>query len=121
MRLLYKPLHTRKYIVNAIIRMTGKGDDLMRRKIRSWDDGDSGLFSNGQRFRLANVRAPESRKRGGSTATRSAAGMTGRTHGNVNVTVVGKDTYGRQLVNMSNKNGSINSRLRKRGYTNKGR
>jgi endonuclease YncB( thermonuclease family) len=93
----------------------------LRRKIRKWDDGDSGQFSSGQRFRLAGVRAPESGKRGGSTATRSAAGMTGTTHGNVNVTVVGRDTYGRQLVNMSNRDGSINARLRKRGYTNKGR
>ena len=93
----------------------------MKRKIKNWDDGDSGIFSNGQRFRLASVRAPENGRRGGSTATRSAAGMTGRSHGNVNVSVVGRDTYGRQLVNMSNKDGSINSRLRRRGYTNKGR
>ena len=88
----------------------------MKRKIRSWNDGDSGIFNNGKRFRLANVRAPESGKRGGSTATKSAAGMTGRTHGVVNVGVVGRDKYGRQLVNMSNRDGSINSRLRQRGY-----
>ena len=93
----------------------------MRKKIKSWDDGDSGVFSNGQRFRLTGVRAPESGRRGGSTATRSAAGMTGRTHGNVNVSVVGRDKYGRQLVNMSNRDGSINTRLRQKGYTNKGR
>jgi micrococcal nuclease len=94
---------------------------IMRTKIKKWDDGDSGLLTTGQRFRLAGVRAPEKGKRGGSTATRRAAGMTGTTQGVVNVSIVGRDKYGRQLVNMSNKDGSINQRLRKKGYTNKGR
>ena len=94
---------------------------MARKKISQWHDGDSGVFTDGKRFRLAGVRAAEKNQRGGETATRRAAGMTGRTGGNVNVSVVGRDTYNRQLVKMSNRDGSINKRLIRRGSKNKGR
>jgi Staphylococcal nuclease homologue. len=84
-------------------------------------DGDSGTYSNGTKFRLANVRAPESSQHGGSKAKRVASGMAGRTKGRVSIEEVCRDKYGRILVNMKNKDGSINERLRKKGYTNKGR
>ena len=90
------------------------------KKIKKWFDGDSGAFTDGTNFRLAGVRAPESHQFGGERATRRAAGMTGRSNGRVSWKPVGK-SYGRQVGFMSNNDGSVNSRLRKRGCKNKGR
>ncbi len=94
---------------------------MAKKKIAKWVDGDSGDFSDGTRFRLSRVRAPEKSQSGGSKSTRTAAGMTGRSKGLVDVKIVGKDKYGRTLVEMKNKDGSINDRLIKKGYKNKGR
>jgi micrococcal nuclease len=94
---------------------------MIRKKIKKWHDGDSGVFSNGEKFRLARVRAPEKNRKGGSTALRSASGMSSRTNGRVSVERVARDKYGRSIVEIKNKHGSINDRLRKKGYTNKGR
>jgi endonuclease YncB( thermonuclease family) len=93
----------------------------MKKQINNWKDGDSGFFIDGTPFRLARVRAPEKHQFGGEKATRSAAGMSGRSNGIVNVKPVARDSYGRSLVEMSNKDGSINNRLIKKGYKNKGR
>jgi endonuclease YncB( thermonuclease family) len=87
----------------------------------TFKDGDSGAYSDGTNFRLANVRAPEMNQTGGLKAKRTASGMVGRNKGFVNIEEVCRDKYGRILVNMKNKDGSINERLRNRGYTNKGR
>lgn len=84
-------------------------------------DGDSGCFSDGTRFRLANVRAPEMGQYDGTKAGNVSRGMISRSKGRVSVEEVGRDKYGRVLVNMSNKDGSINERMRKKGYRNKGR
>jgi len=92
-----------------------------RKKIKSLDDGDSGKFTDGTSFRLARVRAHEKHQFGGSTAKRTLAGMIGRTKGNVQVKTVARGTYGRKVIEMKNKDGSINERMRKRGYKNKGR
>lgn len=92
----------------------------MRRKIAYWEDGDSGVDSKGRRFRLARVRAPEKTQRGASKATRTIAGMTGRSRGYVSTRKVGT-SYGRDVVEMWNRDGSINNRMRKKGYKNKGR
>jgi len=92
----------------------------IRKKVKRWTDGDSGQFSDGTWFRLADVRAQERYQYGASKATRTAAGMTGRSHGHVFVKPVGK-SYNRDVVEMKNKDGSINKRMRKKGYTNKGR
>lgn len=94
---------------------------MARKKIAQWDDGDSGIFTDGTRFRLNRVRAPESHQFGGETATRRAAGMTGQSNGVVNVKPVARDKYNRVIVEMSNQHGSINNRLLKRGSKNKGR
>ncbi len=94
---------------------------IQRKRIREWDDGDSGVFTDGTRFRLKGVRAHEKHQFGGSTATRTAAGMTGRTKGFVKVKKIAIDRYGRAIVEMWNKDGSINKRMRKKGYRNKGR
>ena len=93
---------------------------MVKKKIARWDDGDSGIFSDGTRFRLAGVRAPEKYQFGGSRATRTAASMTGRSNGWVNWKPFGS-SYGRQVGNMSNADGSINRRMLTRGYKNKGR
>lgn len=93
----------------------------MKKKIKKWDDGDSGEFTDGTRFRLNNVRAPEKHQFGGTTATRRAAGMTARDNHQVNWNSVARDKYGREVGNMSNRDGSINERMRKRGSKNKGR
>jgi endonuclease YncB( thermonuclease family) len=79
------------------------------------------VFANGEKFRLANVRSPEKRQKGGSTATRVLAGMLGRSKNKAKVTSVARDKYGRTVVNMSNKDGSINKRMRGKGYTNQGK
>jgi len=92
----------------------------LRKKVKQWTDGDSGRFADGSRFRLAGVRAQEKNQFGASKATRTAAGMTGRSHGSVSVKPVSK-SYGRTVVEMRNKDGSVNARMRKKGYTNKGR
>ncbi|MGE0793703.1 MAG: nuclease [Candidatus Woesearchaeota archaeon] len=93
----------------------------MRRRIKKWNDGDSGIFTNGTKFRLANVRAPERNQRGASTSTRQVAGMTGRTNGFVNWNPQARDRYGREVGEMSNKDGSVNQRMIYRGNKNKGR
>lgn len=94
---------------------------MAKKRIDSWKDGDSGKFTDGTPFRLARVRAPERHQFGGKTATRRAAGMSGKTRGFVNVKTVGRDKYGRKVVEISNKHGSINNRLLRRGSRNKGR
>lgn len=92
----------------------------IKKKIVKLDDGDSGRFSDGTRFRLARVGAPEKYQFGGSTATKVLSGMLGRSKGFVNVKKVG-NSYGRDVVEIVNKDGSINNRMRKKGYWNKGR
>jgi len=93
---------------------------MKRKRIDHWIDGDTGQFIDGSTFRLAGVRAPEKHQFGGSKATKTAAGMTGRSRGYVNVNVVGK-SFGRSVVELRNKDGSINQRLIKKGYKHKGR
>ena len=94
---------------------------MIRKRVDHWIDGDSGTFTDGTKFRLNNVRAPERHQFGGSKATRRVASMTGRSKGVGIWKPVAKDRYGRQVGNMSNKDGSINQRMRARGCKNKGR
>ena len=92
-----------------------------RKKVKKWNDGDSGVFTDGTRFRLSNVRANEKHQFGGSKATKNAAGMSGRSKGNVSWKPVARDVYGRQVGEMRNKDGSVNQRMRNKGYKKKGR
>ena len=87
----------------------------MRKTIKRWVDGDSGEFTDGTRFRLANVNTPEKHQFGGRKATKVASGMTSRSSGSVNVNKVGS-SYGRDVVHLRNKDGSINERMKRRGY-----
>lgn len=93
----------------------------MRKKVKKWYDGDSGVFSDGTKFRLNNVGAPEKHQFGGKKAAKTVSGMTSRSNGIINWIKTGIGHYGRELGKMSNKDGSINSRMRKKGYKNKGR
>ena len=79
-------------------------------------DGDSGQFSNGERFRLADVRSPEEDEADYLKAKRSLSAMAGRSHRWVTVEEVGFDQYGRILVKIFNENGSLNERIKQRGY-----
>ena len=112
--LYYKTTVYKRSFLEVVSNMTKK-------KVKSWADGDSGVFSDGSRFRLRNVRAPEYPSKKGKQAKKSATGMTGRSRGWVGIKSYAKDKYGRTVVDMWNKDGSINKRLRKKGYTNKGR
>ena len=94
---------------------------MVKKKISHWYDGDSGRFADGKQFRLVGVRAPEIYQYGGQEATRKAAAMTSRSQNIVDVRPVGVDSFGRELVQMRNQGGSVNGRLRRFGYTNKGR
>ncbi|MDD3126843.1 MAG: thermonuclease family protein [Candidatus Izemoplasmatales bacterium] len=91
-----------------------------KKRIAHWTDGDSGVYTDGTRFRLAGVRAPEKHQFGGQKATKVASGMTARSNGFVTVKSVGR-SYNRTVDYQANKDGSINKRLMQRGYTNKGR
>jgi endonuclease YncB( thermonuclease family) len=92
-----------------------------KKRVREWLDGDTPKFTDGIIARLARVRCQERHQFGGSTATRTAAGMSGRGKGFVYVKQIARDAYGRPLIEMKNKDGSINSRMLKKGYRNKGR
>lgn len=92
-----------------------------KRKIKKWHDGDTPEFTNGEIARLARVRAHEKHQFGGSTATKTAAGMSGRSRGFVYVKQVARDRWRRPVVEIKNKDGSINSRMIKKSYKNKGR
>ena len=92
-----------------------------KKKVKKWLDGDTPKFSDGIIGRLARVRCHEKHQFGGSTATKTVAGMTGRTKGRVYVKQIGRDKWGRPIIEMKNKDGSINKRMIKKGYKNKGR
>jgi len=85
-------------------------------QIQFFVDGDSGQFSNGERFRLADVRSPDKDEVDYMKAKRSVSAMAGRSHRMVTVEEVGIDQYGRLIVNLENQDGSINDRMRQRGY-----
>ncbi len=88
---------------------------MTKKRVDFWHDGDSGQFTDGTWFRLARVNAPEKHRAGGERATRAAAGMTGQSRGHVNVRSVCR-SYNRAVVEMRNSDGSINDRMRRRGY-----
>jgi endonuclease YncB( thermonuclease family) len=69
-----------------------------------------------ERFRMADVRSPSKDEPDYLKAKRSLSAMAGRSHGWVTVEQVGIDQYGLLLINLFNKDGSINDRMRQRGY-----
>ena len=85
-------------------------------QIQFFFDGDSGQFSNGERFRLADVRSPEEDEVDYMKAKRVVSSMAGRSRRWVTVEEVGIDPYGRLLVKLENQDGSLNERMKQRGY-----
>ena len=85
-------------------------------QIQFFFDGDSGQFSNGERFRLADVRSPDKNEVNYMRAKRSVSAMAGRSQRWVSVEEVGIDPYGRLIVKLENQDGSINERMKQRGY-----
>ena len=85
-------------------------------QIQFFFDGDSGQFENGERFRLADVRSPDKDEVNYMKAKRSVSAMAGRNHRWVTVEEVGIDPYGRLLVKLENQDGSLNERMKQRGY-----
>ncbi len=90
-----------------------------QRKIIKVLDGDTVQFANGDYGRLAEVRAPEKNNKYYSTAKRALALMISRSQWIVNCKIVGK-SYGRFVVQISNHDGSINQRMKAKGFTNMG-
>lgn len=86
-------------------------------QIQFFFDGDSGQFANGERFRLADVRSPDKDEVDYMKAKRSLSAMAGRSQRWVTVEEVGIDPYGRLLVKIYNEDGSINDRMRLKGYS----
>jgi len=85
-------------------------------QIQFFVDGDSGQFANGERFRLADVRSPDKDDPDYLKAKRVVTGMAGRNRCRVTVEQVGIDQYGRLLVELFNEDGSLNERMKQRGY-----
>ncbi|NPE28965.1 nuclease [Methanococcoides sp. SA1] len=83
-------------------------------------DGDSFTLKNGIEIRLANVRAQEIGKPGAVNATRVLAGILGRDSNKIRYKGV-DISYGRLVAEVRNINGSVNEKMREKGYTNKGR
>jgi endonuclease YncB( thermonuclease family) len=83
----------------------------MKAVINSWTDGDSGemVGSDGRRrrFRLSNVSAPEKHEPGYNMATSRSKRLIGG-QDVVDVNVVGKDAYGRDLVEVSKSGINVN-------------
>ncbi|MCA9459116.1 MAG: hypothetical protein KC550_01050 [Nanoarchaeota archaeon] len=90
-----------------------------KRKVIEVLDGDTVQFANGDYGRLAGVRAPEKNHKLYSTAKRVLAGMISRDNWEVNCKVVGT-SYNRLVVELSNFEGSINQRMKAKGFTHYG-
>lgn len=96
---------------------------IYKRKVKKVIDGDTlSTYSkvNGTtKIRLVGVRAPEKNQKGGKTATnllkKSVSGKF------ISVKPKAKDKYGRTIASVSYKGRSVNNKMRKAGYTNKGR
>lgn len=86
-------------------------------QIQFFFDGDSGQFSNGERFRLTDIRSPDKNEADYLKVKRSLFAMAGRSNRWGTVEEVGIDSYGRLLVNLKNQDGSINERMRQRGFS----
>lgn len=83
-------------------------------------DGDTFLLNNGIRIRLSNVRANELHQYGGIKAKKTLAGMLGRHERKIKFKGVHIDR-GRLVAEVKNADGSINDRMRTKGYRSKGR
>ncbi|WMW26005.1 nuclease [Methanolobus sediminis] len=83
-------------------------------------DGDTFLLNVGIKIRLSNVRAHELHQYGGMKAKRTLSGMIGRHGRKIKFKGVHIDRD-RLVAEVKNGDGSINDRMRKKGYRSKGR
>ena len=82
----------------------------MKKIISEWKDGDSGVFSDGRKFRLSNVSAPEKHSPGYNMATSRSKRLVGSSDV-VDVVTVGRDSFGRDLVEVKKHGRNINTIL----------
>ena len=91
---------------------------MTRAKVTRVIDGDTFRVKGGKTIRLAKVRAPEIKTKGGQKARADLRQVIGsRT---VDINTVGK-SYGRDVANVRVRGKLVNQVMRNKGYTNKGR
>ena len=83
---------------------------MVKKIIREWTDGDSGIFTDGKKFRLSNVSAPEKHEPGYNLATLRSERLV---HPGtlIDIKTTGKDTYNRQLVEITAHGRQVNKIL----------
>ncbi|ADE36564.1 thermonuclease family protein [Methanohalophilus mahii] len=85
-------------------------------------DGDTLEMTNGDRIRLSKVRSPETYQKGGNKSTNVLRGMVNKCKKKIQYKPTStKGSYNRIVAEVKNKDGSINERMRKKGYKSKGR
>lgn len=87
---------------------------MANKAVVSFEDGDSGEYigmdGRKRRFRLSNVSAPEKNEPGYNMATSRSKRLVGE-RDIVNVKVVGRDSFGRDLVEVKKRGRDINNIL----------
>lgn len=87
---------------------------MANKAVVSFEDGDSGEYigmdGRKRRFRLSNVSAPEKNEPGYNMATSRSKRLVGE-RAIVNVKVVGRDSFGRDLVEFKKRGRDINNIL----------
>jgi endonuclease YncB( thermonuclease family) len=78
--------------------------------IREWADGDSGTLSDGTRFRMSSVYAPDRYEAGYGASTVRTRRMLPEGE-EVEAKFVGTDSYGRRIVEIAKNGRNINSVL----------
>ncbi len=85
----------------------------MLERISVWKDGDSGVLANGERIRLARVKSPDKFDGNYYLAKRTLQHLAPEGE-EINIRIVGKDMYGRKLVELSKSGRNINSEMMNR-------
>jgi micrococcal nuclease len=83
-------------------------------KVQRVIDGDTFVTQSGKTVRLANVDAPEKGHKGAPAARKDLRELVSRKE--VNVEVVARDKYGRQVANVKTGNRSVNKAMREKGW-----
>ncbi len=81
--------------------------------IKSWKDGDSCETTTGTKLRLANVHMPDRTDVGYTAAKRNAQQLV-PDGDEIEYKVVGRDQYGRKLVEMRHNGRNINTTMARR-------
>ncbi len=81
--------------------------------IRFWTDGDSGELSDGSRFRLARTKTPEKYDANYHLAKQTAEHLAPPGE-ELNIKIVGRDDYGRKLIEITKSGRNVNTELMNR-------